>query len=313
MTYRLALIVLVFWLQTALPNIATAGPSRQHASTVPDEASAFAKSNLHVWAFEEYDAVKRTPKERARVLKELGITKAGYICRNTARVAEFEAYVQAYKNEGIELIAVWTPVHTNAPLEEPQIRGFFDVVDRHTLRIQWWLTLEEDFDKLPAASRVDHAVNRLRPLVIEANKRGCRLVTYGHGRTKWFTQSENQIAIVAKLKATMPDAQLGIVYNFHQSHGQMDRLKAVFPQLKPHLVALNLNGMRSDGPQIETLGKGDREREMIDIIFKSGWRGPVGIIGHKRSEDVKPTLQANLDGLRSILTEIGDDAGSSTF
>ena len=149
--------------------------------------------------------------------------------------------------------------------------------------------------------------------MIEANKRGCRLVTYGHGRTKWFTQSENQIAIVAKLKAAMPDAQLGIVYNFHQSHGQFDRLMTVFPQLEPHLVALNLNGMRSDGPQIETLGKGDREREMIDIIFKSGWRGPVGIIGHKRSEDVKLTLQANLDGLRSILTEIGDDAGSSSF
>ena len=86
----------------------------------------------------------------------------------------------------------------------------------------------------------------------------------------------------------------------------------MFPQLKPHLVALNLNGMRSAGRRIETLGKGDREKEMIDIVFKSGWRGPVGIIGHNRSADMKSTLQANLDGLRSILAEIGDDAGSST-
>ncbi len=312
MTYRRVLVYLVLCTPTALSSTVIAGPPGQRANTVADEGSAFAKSNLHVWAFEEYDSIKRTPEERARLLKELGITKAGYICRNAARVAEFEAYVQAYKKEGIELIAVWTPVNTIAPLEEAQISRFLDVVDDNKLRLQWWLTLEEDFDKLPKARRVDHAVKQLRPLTIEANKRECRLVTYGHGSTRWFTQIENQIAIIEKLKTVMPDAQLGIVYNFHQSHAQMDRLKTVFPQLKPHLVALNLNGMRSAGRRIETLGKGDREKEMIDIVFKSGWRGPVGIIGHNRSADMKSTLQANLDGLRSILAEIGDDAGSST-
>jgi len=111
----------------------------------------------------------------------------------------------------------------------------------------------------------------------------------------------------------MPTARLGIVYNFHQSHAQMDRLKNIFPQLKPHLVAVNLNGMHSNGPQIAPLGNGDREREMIDVIFKSGWRGPVGIIGHNRSADTKQTLRVNLDGLRSILKEIGDESGFATF
>ncbi len=58
---------------------------------------------------------------------------------------------------------------------------------------------------------------------------------------------------------------------------------------------------------------GDHEREMIEIVFRSGWRGPVGIIGHNRSADAKQTLQANLDGLRSILKEIGDEPGLATF
>ena len=313
MTNPLALIVLTLSLQTVASNIAAAEPKRQNMKATLNGSSAFAKSNLHVWAYEEYDAVNRTAEERARLLKELGISKAGYICRNAARVAEFKAYVQAYKKEGIELIAVWTPVNTENPLEEPQISAFLDVVDRQKLRIQWWLTLEEDFNDLPAASRVERAVARLRPLVIEANRRGCRLVLYGHGRTKWFTQSENQIAILERLKEAMPAAQLGIVYNFHQSHAQMDRLEQVFPRLQPHLVAVNLNGMHSSGPQIATLGNGDREREMIEVIFKSGWRGPVGIIGHNRSADAKLTLQANLDGLRSILKEIGDEPGLATY
>lgn len=276
-------------------------------------ASPFAKSNLHVWAFEEYDAVDRTPVDRAKLLKELGITKAGYICRNTARVAEFEAYVQAYKKEGIELVAVWTPVHTENPFGEPHISAFLEVVDRHQLRIQWWLTLERDFEILPEAGRVEIAVGELRPLVLEANKRECPLVLYGHGRTKWFTQSENQIAILERLKAAMPAARLGIVYNFHQSHAQMDRLKHIFIWLQPHLVALNLNGMHLNGPPIAPIGSGDREKEMIDLIYQSGWHGPVGIIGHNREEDARLTLQANLDGLRSILKQIGDELGYATY
>ena len=310
---QLALIIIYLSIQTALINVSAAEAERQHVTAAINGTSAFAKSNLHVWAYEEYDAIKRTPEERARLLKELGITKAGYICRNAARVAEFEAYVRAYKKEGIELIAVWTPVNTKKPLEEPQIRTFLEVTERYKLNIQWWLTLEENFDKLPKTGRVEHAVLRLRPLIAEANKRGCRLVLYGHGREKWFTQSENQVTILESLKDEMPAGQLGIVYNFHQSHAQMDRLKTIFPQLKPHLVAVNLNGMHSNGPQIVPLGNGDREREMIDVIYKSGWHGPVGIIGHNRSADAKQTLQVNLDGLHSILNEIGDTKGAATF
>ena len=294
-------------------DVSAAGTEHPYVTATANGTSTFAKSNLHVWAYEEYDNVKRTPEERARLLRELGITKAGYVCRNAKRVAEFEAYVQAYKKEGIELIAAWTPVNTEKPLEEPQISGFLDVAERYKLKIQWWLTLEEDFDKVPEAGRVKRAVVQLRPLVVEANKRGCRLVVYGHGRNRWFTQCENQITILESLKKEMPAAHLGIVYNFHQSHAQMGRLKDIFPQLKPHLVAVNLNGMHSKGPQIAPLGKGDRESGMIDVIYKSGWRGPVGIIAHNRSADAKQTLQANLDGLRSILKKIGDEAGFATF
>lgn len=312
MTYRSAFVFPLLFALT-LSTTVIAAPPGQDADSGVDGSSVFAKSNLHVWAFEEYDSTERTPEERARLLKELGLTKAGYICRNAARVAEFEAYVQAYAREGIELVSAWTPVHTLRPLEEPHIKEFLKVVDAHKLRIQWWLTLEEDFDKLPDASRVQHAVDQLRILASEASKRGCRLVTYGHGSTRWFTQIENQIAIVEELKTAMPDVQLGIVYNFHQSHAQINRFKTVFPQLKPHLVALNLNGMRSTGRRIEAIGKGEHEQEMIEVVFKSEWRGSVGIIGHNRSADMKATLQTNLDGLSSILAEIGDDDGSATY
>lgn len=275
--------------------------------------SPFAKHNLHVWAYEEYDAVERTPDQRAQLLNDLGIHRAGYICRNAKRTAEFEAYLNAYRKHGIELVGVWTPVHTSNPLSEPQIKGFLEVVDRYQLQIQWWLTLEHKFEQDPEPSRIPNAVTWLNPLVTEANKRGCRLVIYGHGPNKWFTQSENQLEILAQITETRPNAAIGIIYNFHQSHAQMGRLQQVLPRLKPHLAALNLNGMHSNGPKIAALGSGDREREMIRLIHRSGWQGPVGIIGHVRTEDSRKTLQRNLKGLHSVLLEIGDQIGSSSF
>ena len=40
--------------------------------------SAFAKTNLHAWAFEEYDVVSRSPAERAQVLESRHATHLRY-------------------------------------------------------------------------------------------------------------------------------------------------------------------------------------------------------------------------------------------
>ena len=90
--------------------------------------SAFAKTNLHAWAFEEYDAVGRLPAERAQVLETVGLTKAGYVGRNVERMKEFDASVAACNARKIELVAVWTAVTTDAPLQEPQIQMFLEAV-----------------------------------------------------------------------------------------------------------------------------------------------------------------------------------------
>ena len=111
----------------------------------------------------------------------------------------------------------------------------------------------------------------------------------------------------------MPSAELGIIYNFHQSHAQMGRLQSVLPKLQPHLVALNLNGMRSDNTKIERIGQGDREREMIKIICDSGWQGPTGIIAHDKNQDAAVTFQENMDGLKSILNELGHYEVAATY
>ena len=271
--------------------------------------SAFAKTNLHAWAFEEYDAVSRSPAERAQVLETIGLTKAGYIGRNVERMKEFDAYVAAYKARQIELVAVWTPVNTDYPLQEPQIQMFLEAAERHKLRVQWWVTLEQLTQG--GEQTVEKAVTIVRHLNAEAAKRGLRLALYGHGRDSWFTQPENQIDIIRRLPSE--DVAVGIAYNFHHAHSQLDRFAAIFPKMMPHLMAVNLNGMRAEGPMILPIGEGDREQEMISIIHKSGYRGPVGLLHHQRTMDAAKGLARNIAGLRQILTAIGDSAGVSTY
>lgn len=296
-------------------------------------ASAFARGNLHAWAFEEYDAVVRTPAERARMLKTLGLTRAGFVGRHVERMAEFDAYVAAYREQQIELVAVWTPINTSAPLAEEHIRMFLDGVARHGIKPQWWVTLEKFEPQAgaegssaagsrvegsraggaPDRQTVERAVAVLRPLVAKAAARGLPLALYGHGRDAWFTQPENELAIIEALKAQGSGPPVGIAYNFHHAHSQLDRFAALFPRMRPHLVALNLDGLKSAGPQILLVGDGDREQEMIALIHRSGYRGAVGLIAHQRTMDAAVVLSRNMAGLRRILTAIGDTAGASSY
>jgi sugar phosphate isomerase/epimerase len=290
-------------------SVLTPAVGRESIQRRAAPGSAFAKTNLHAWAFEEYDAVSRSPAERAQVLETVGLTKAGYIGRNVERMKEFDAYLAAYNTRKIELVAVWTPVNTDAPLQEPQIQMFLEAAERHKLRVQWWVTLEQLTQG--GEQTVEKAVTTVRHLNAEAAKRGLRLALYGHGRDSWFTQPENQIDIIRRLPSG--DAAVGIAYNFHHAHSQLDRFAAVFPKMLPHLMAVNLNGMRAEGPMILPIGEGDREREMISIIHKFGYRGPVGLLHHQRTMDAAKGLARNIAGLRQILTAIGDSAGASTY
>ena len=74
----------------------------------------------------------------------------------------------------------------------------------------------------------------------------------------------------------------------------------IVKKIKPYLSAVNLNGMRKDGPKILPIGEGDFEKEMYDILIKEGYNGPWGILGHVENKDVKQVLKQNLAGLMSL-------------
>jgi hypothetical protein len=128
----------------------------------------------------------------------------------------------------------------------------------------------------------------------KAQKVNCKLALYNHGG--WFGDPKNQLEIMKCL----PQYDIGIVYNFHHAHEQLDKYRSIINQIQPFLWCVNLNGMKKRGAKIMTIGEGNLEKRMIEILLKNGYTGPFGILGHVKDEDVAFTLHKNLIGLQSL-------------
>lgn len=254
----------------------------------------FERGNLVAWCIVPFDAKKRSPEERAAMLKRLGFKRYAYDWR-AEHLPTFEREVAALKVNGIELTALWFPARLDA-----DARRLFDVLKRHQLHPQLWVTMGEPIGK-DQREKIASAADTLLPLVVEADKLGCKVALYNHGG--WFGEPENQLAILERLQRK----NVGIVYNLHHGHEHLQRFADLLTKMQPHLFALNLNGMTVNGDKqgrkILPLGQGELDRQLLKIIADSDYNGPIGILGHT-SDDAEERLKDNLDGLDWLLSQL---------
>src|SRR5262249_49143496 len=96
---------------------AVAGLAIPSTYTWPQEtlppAKLFAQDNLVAWCIVPFDGKKRSPEDRAAMLKGLSFTKFAYDYR-AEHVPSFDAEMEALKKQGITLTAWWFPQTLNA-------------------------------------------------------------------------------------------------------------------------------------------------------------------------------------------------------
>jgi sugar phosphate isomerase/epimerase len=273
-----------------------------------DKDRLFARDNLIAWCIVPFDSKKRGPEERAAMLERLGFRHFAYDWR-AEHIPTFDAEIDALNRHGVSLDAFWV-----APGElNRESRIILDVLNRHGVKAQLWVLLDLGGDRVTGAEqerRVEAATAKLRPLAEEAAKIGCSLALYNHGG--WFGEPENQLAILERLRK-QGMSNIGIVYNLHHGHDHIDRLAEILAKLKPYLVAINLNGMDPGGDRVGRkilpLGQGSRDLELLRMIRDSGYRGPIGILGHTM-DDAEERLRDNLDGLDWLVPQLnGKPAG----
>jgi putative heme-binding domain-containing protein len=288
-------LCIAHWLTLASPSSAGQKP----ADRKPD---LFARDNLVAWCIVPFDSKKRGPIERVEMLKRLGFRHYAYDWR-TEHLPTFDAEVAELQRHDIELTAVWFPALNG---EGQQL---LDVFKARGIKTQLWVTGGggPTKSKDEQRQRVLAEAARIRTIAEAAAKIGCTVGLYNHGG--WFGEPENQLEILGALK--LPN--VGLVYNLHHGHDHLERFPKLLQQMIPHLYALNLNGMVSNGERlgrkILPLGTGDLDLGLLKTIRDSGYRGPIGILGHT-DDDAELRLLDNLEGLEWLKAQLdGQPAG----
>lgn len=268
----------------------------------------FAKSNLLAWCIVPFDSLERGPYERAVMLKELGISKLAYDWR-VKHLSTFEDELNALQQNQIELNAIWLWISTpTADQFDSANQVMYNMVKKNNIKTDFWVGItKEFFDGLTDEQKLEKGVEAVKSLHKLASEIGCTINLYNHG--DWFGEPDNQIRIIEK--SGLKD--VGIVYSFHHAHSQVNEFPQLLGRMLPYLKAININGMSANGPQILTVGKGEHELEMLKEIKSSGYNGPIGILGHIAEKDVKEVLEGNIEGLKNLLNQMGDQEALATY
>lgn len=268
----------------------------------------FNRENLVAWCVVPFDSVERSPVERADMLKELGFSQFAYDWR-LQHVPTFSEEIKALKERGIKLTAVWLWVDTDTgKIFDEATEQLLNIIKQHEVETDFWVGFSnKHFDGLSDDQKLEKAVASVSYIRERAKELGCTISLYNHG--DWFGEPLNQVRIIEKMNAD----DVGIVYNFHHAHLQIDEFPELLNRMLPYLRTVNLNGMKVEGPKILTIGKGDREAGMLTALKESGYNGSLGIICHIETEDAKVVLKRNLDGLKSILQTMGEEEALNTY
>ena len=260
-------------------------------------AQSFGMDNLYAWCIVPFDSKERSPQERIEMLSSLGFNKYAYDWRQK-HLDEMASEWTLAKNKNIEVMAVWMWLD-NAQDSIGRLstsnEKVLSAIQETDLQTQLWVSFNSNFfAELGHNEAVAKGAEMIEYLCQRAESLNISIGLYNHG--DWFGEPENQIDIIKAL----PNRKLGLIYNFHHAHHQLETYDETAELMVPFLWAVNLNGMRKNGPKILTIGQRNLEKQMIDVLLEKGYKGPFGILGHIEDADVELILKNNLKGLSNL-------------
>jgi len=179
------------------------------------------------------------------MLERLGFKRYAYDWR-AEHLPDTARELRLAREHGTRVEAVWLWIDGTADrpgkLSEANER-LLAILAEAKLSTQIWVGFAPNtFEGRPDEEKVARGVEMVRYLSERAAETRSRVALYNHG--DWFGEPENQIRIIEAL----PGREIGLVYNFHHGHQQIDRFDALVKTIRPYLWVVNLNGA-SRGPE----------------------------------------------------------------
>lgn len=299
---RFVLAAILGWILVgAIVGSGRTAADEPNVAVVPADRANLQRDQLVAWCVVPFDAAHRGPEERAQMLEDLGLKHLAYDWREE-HVPTWDAEIDALKRHHIELTGWWCASSLN-PLEDAGVQRIVEFLRRRGVHTQLWLSLPDaELQKIDSQEqRVARAAVAVRQLAEQVAPLGCQVGLYNHGG--WIGQPKNLVQIMQQL----PDQpNVGIVYNFHHAHHELNEFPQALAEMKPYLLCLNINGTNRIGgddatQKVLTLGEGELDQQILGWIAEVGYTGPIGILDHREQLDARESLQLNLDGLDKLL------------
>jgi sugar phosphate isomerase/epimerase len=244
-----------------------------------------------------HDAKKRSYKEQADMLKELGYDGVGHIWLDG--VAD---RLKTLDEVGLKLFQITMTVDV-ARGKKPYDARFKDVLGllkgRH---VQFCLLLNGAKSADPSVD--PHAVEILGEMSDLAQESGAQLLLYPH-QGSWVERIEDSIRVAEKVDR----ANVGVMFNLcHWLRVDKSRdYKSLLKAAMPRLWAVSLNGadVYDEKPgwehYIQPLDKGSFDvGGFVAALKELGYRGPIGLQCYGIGGDARDHLARSMDAWRKL-------------
>lgn len=262
-----------------------------------EKTEAIPINDVSPWCIIGFDSADRSPLQRIEMLKDLGLSKYGFNKgKGDLGTMKAEFKLANDHNIAINSIFIWLNAKRDSigklsPSNLEILKNLKEIEAKPTL----WVSFSDNyFEGKNQEASVLLATDMIKYIKTQADEIGCKVALYNHHG--WFGHPYNQLEILSKLDVD----DITMVYNFHHAQSQVDEFSEIAERITPHLSYVNLSGVKKEGPQIITIGKGDYELQMIQLLIDQNYNGPWGILGHLKSEDVEVVLKRNIEGLNWI-------------
>jgi len=257
--------------------------------------------DVYAWCIVPFDKMQRNPSQRIQMLKKMGINKYAYDWRAND-LNSMEEELKLAKSKDVNVFAVWLWIDANWDSFEnlsKSNRQMLGILKEIQYQGELWVSFNSNFfDGLSDDQALVKGVTMIRYLCNLVDHLEVKVALYNHG--DWFGNPINQLKIIKKLTSY----EIGMVYNFHHAHHQIDEFSSFIPKILPYLWHVNVSGLKREVPKILPLGNGDYEKEMITILIEKGYDNDFGILGHVEDEDVEVVLNKNKEGFKLLLESI---------
>lgn len=224
-------------------TVATSSADAVTPSAAPQRHGLWAHDNLYAWCVVPYDARRRSPEERAQMLRRLGFKHFAYDWRDE-NISSFDAEIEALKKNGVNLLAWWFPLEADNPLAKTTLETF----KRHGVRPQLWVSFgpvnapktKEAWAKyfppnFPIPTTAEE-FQKLSPAQLkELQAAHARFAERDEPKTKQdqaLRVSQEAERIHALVKLAAPYGSQVVLYNHNGWFGMMENQVAIIERLK---------------------------------------------------------------------------------